>query len=134
MMYIEPRADDLAAFLQSYPADAPVVMLNLLRFREQADYGEGAAEPCSGAEAFMRYAAAVAPLLEKHGARQVWQGRQAAMLIGPDDKEWHLIVLMQYPGAGAFMDMVTSDDYRSIVFHRTAALADSRLIAMQELG
>jgi hypothetical protein len=55
------------------------------------------------------------------------------MLIGPQDKDWHLAVLVRYPGALAFATMVRSDEYRAIAFHRTAALEDSRLIAMEEI-
>ena len=81
----------------------------------------------------MRYGAGVTPLIGAAGGEQVWQGRQAAMVIGPQDKDWHLVVLVRYPSAQAFVAMVASDDYRAVVRHRTAALADSRLIAMQEL-
>ena len=55
------------------------------------------------------------------------------MLIGPQDKDWHLAVLVRYPSAGAFLDMTTSEEYLTIVAHRTAALEDSRLIAFHEL-
>lgn len=81
----------------------------------------------------MRYSAGVTPLIAAIGGEVVWQGRQAAMLIGPQDKDWHLVVLVRYPGAGAFVDMIDSDDYRTVSVHRTAALEDSRLIAMREL-
>ena len=88
---------------------------------------------CTGAEAFGRYGQAVAPLLESRGAGSIWQGRQAAMLIGPQDKDWHLAVLVRYPSAKAFLDMATSEEYLAIMAHRTAALEDSRLIAFHEL-
>ena len=53
---VEPSAERLQTFLASAEDDAPVVMINLLRYREQAAYAEGfAAEPCSGREAYQRY-------------------------------------------------------------------------------
>jgi uncharacterized protein (DUF1330 family) len=134
VFHIFPEEGGLESLLTSYPADTPVVMLNLLRFRAQAAYpADHDAQPCSGAEAFGRYGQAVAPLLEARGAEPIWQGRQAAMLIGPQDKDWHLAVLVRYPGAAAFVEMATSEAYQSIVVHRTAALEDSRLIAFQPL-
>lgn len=134
MYFIEPGPGALEAFTARFPAGKAVVMLNLLRFRDQAQYRAGDnAQPCSGFEAFMRYGAGVAPLISAVGGEQVWQGRQAAMLIGPQDKDWHLAVLVRYPSARAFVDMVESEAYRAVVMHRTAALADSRLIAMEEL-
>jgi uncharacterized protein (DUF1330 family) len=133
MKYIEPDSTTMQAFVDGYPVDTPVVMMNLLRFRDQANYEAGAAQPCSGAEAMMRYGAGVNPLIKACGGDILWQGRQEAMLIGPQDKDWHLAVLVRYPSARAFADMVGSQAYQSILFHRTAALEDSRLIAMGEI-
>ena len=134
MYFISPEPGSLESFKESYPQETPVDMLNLLRFRDQSAYpSDFAAEPSSGAEAYGRYAKAVLPLLESRGAKSSWQGRQAAMLIGPQDKDWHLAVVMRYPTAAAFLDMVSSAEYNAIVVHRTAALEDSRLIAFRPL-
>ena len=134
MIFIHPDEGAVETFLQDYPRDTPVIMLNLLKFRERAEYPpEHQAEPCSGAEAYGRYAEAVIPLIQAHGGEQVWHGQQAAMLIGPQDKDWHLAALVRYPTARSFVDMVTSPEYQAIVAHRTAALEDSRLIALREL-
>lgn len=134
MYFINPEPGSLESFIEQYPPDTPVDMLNLLRFRDQSAYpSDFAAEPCSGAEAYGRYGKAVSPMLESRGAHAIWQSRQAAMLIGPQDKDWHLAVVMRYPTAAAFLDMVTSAEYNAIVTHRTAALEDSRLIAFRPL-
>jgi uncharacterized protein (DUF1330 family) len=133
MMYIDPEFGAIENFVTTYPADTPVLMLNLLRFRDQAEYVDQKAQACSGPEAYGRYGSGVFPLIEGCGGSIVWQGSQSAMLIGPDDKDWHLAVLARYPSAQAFVDMASSDAYQAVVFHRTAALEDSRLIAMREL-
>ena len=39
-----------------------------------------------------------------------------------------MIILVRYPSPSAFLDMVTTPDYQSLSGHRTAALADSRLV------
>lgn len=132
--FIEPNSHAMEEFLAQYPTDTPVVMLNLLKFNDKAAYQSGQeAEPCSGFEAFARYAAAVTPMVAAAGGEQLWQGRPAAMLIGPDDKDWHLAILVKYPSARAFTDMVSAAEYQSVSFHRSAALEDSRLIAHREL-
>jgi uncharacterized protein (DUF1330 family) len=133
MYYLEPGPQQFENFLENFPAAQPVVMLNLLRFVEQANYlPEHDALPCTGFEAYMRYGEAVVPLIEKVAGKSIWQGKQKAMLIGPQDKDWQLIVLVKYPNPQAFIDMAMSPDYQKISFHRTAALLDSRLIAMEE--
>ncbi|MEM8560822.1 MAG: DUF1330 domain-containing protein [Pseudomonadota bacterium] len=134
MEYLAPDEKAFETFAATYPPDQPVVMLNLLKFRDRARYPQNSDyEPCSGVEAFARYGQAVLPMITRGGGREIWQGQQAAMLIGPQDKQWHLAVLVEYPSSGAFLDMVSSDEYQQIVVHRVAALEDARLIAHKPL-
>ena len=57
----------------------PVVMLNLLRFRAQADYSAtphlAGAEPIDGAAAYQRYIDHTLPLLRRSGGDVVFLGR-----------------------------------------------------------
>ena len=41
------------------------------------------------------------------------------------------LALVRYPSRAAFLRMVKSDAYQAIMPHRTAALADSRLIELR---
>ena len=110
--------------------DRPIVMINLLRYREHAAYPEGSgAEPCSGREAYRRYGQASIGLIIAVGGQVIWQGSPKAVLIGAPGEEWHKALLVRYPSKRAFLDMVSSADYQAIAVHRTAALEDSRLIA-----
>jgi len=112
------------------PADTPIVMLNLLRFRKRAVYGRNAKEPPrSGIEAYTEYSRLVWPLLRAVGGKVIWRGKAHHALIAPADESWDEVLLVEYPSVGAFGEMVTSEEYQRIVFHRTAALLDSRLIA-----
>jgi hypothetical protein len=58
-------------------------------------------------------------------------GRARAALIAPEGESWDEVVLVHYPSRRAFLRMVQSDAYRAIVHHRTAALADSRLVEVR---
>jgi len=126
---IEPRPEQLAAFAAG-PEDGPIVMLNLLRYREHARYPEGfAAAPCTGREAYGRYSEAVLPLLAAVGGRPVWIGLVRDALIAPVGEAWDDAILVQYPSRRAFLEMVAKPAYQAAMPHRSAALADSRLIA-----
>lgn len=128
MASIEPTREQLTA-LAGDTGEGPIVMINLLRFAERASYPEGfAAEPCSGAEAYGRYAAAVGPFLEAVGGSPIWTGPARAVVIGPAEEAWDLALLIRYPSREAFVEMATNPDYLAITPHRSAALADSRLI------
>ena len=109
---LEPTAPQLQRLLAASVADGEaVVMINLLRFKERAD-GIDAEDGISGAEAYGRYAAAV----------------------GAHEHEWDMVIAVQYPSRQAFLEMTGDPEYLKIHGHRTAALADSRLIACAPLG
>jgi uncharacterized protein (DUF1330 family) len=126
--------DSIEALLRGFASqphgEQPVLMLNLLRYRDRADYSDHPAEPArSGREAYRRYAALVMPLIAACGARVQQVGRWQATLIGGPGEVWDDLLMVRYPDREAFLGMLRSDAYRAIGFHRTAALADSRLIA-----
>jgi len=131
LMYIEPTQAQGAAFFGNPPA-GPVVMLNLLRFRAQADY---AAHPelagptaVSGQEAYARYARHTMPFLTEAGGKVLFQGSGGAHLIGPTDDRWDLVLLVQHQSADAFLAFARNEAYLAGQGHRTAALEDSRLL------
>ena len=129
-MTVEPSPERVARFVAAADDGAPLVMINLLRYRESARYAPGAeATPCSGREAYQRYAAVALQKVASVGGRIVWMGRVVASVIAPEGEEWHDAVLVEYPSRKAFLDMIAMPDYQAAVFHRTAALEDSRLIA-----
>ena len=115
-MHIDPTTDQANAFAGTAGQSEPVVMLNLLRFRD------------GGADSYAVYATAVADHLERVGAQLLWAGACDEALIGPEAREWDAAAIVRYPSRGAFLEMVADPSYREIAAHRSAALADSRLI------
>ncbi|MEM7543039.1 MAG: DUF1330 domain-containing protein [Pseudomonadota bacterium] len=106
-----------------------ITMLNLLRFREIANYtAADEAAPCSGITAYERYAALVFPLIKKLGGRIIVSGAALGTVVGPQDEEWDRMIIVEYPSIRVMLGMMSSQEYLSIAHHRTAALADSRLI------
>lgn len=107
----------------------PITMLNLLRYRDVADYtGHPEATPCSGKAAYARYADAAIACVESFGGRVVFGGAACATAIGPDTEQWHDVLLVEYPNTRAFLDMMVSKRYRAFAYHREAAIEDSRLV------
>jgi len=130
MASIEPSPEQLQALVAAAADDTPIVMINLLRYRDRAAYPAGTdAAPCSGREAYQRYGARVTPMVVEAGGKILWFGNVAQVVIGPDAERWDDAVLVQYPSRKAFITMVSRPDYVEVSVHRTAALEDSRLIA-----
>ncbi len=126
-MSIEPTPEQLQRLVAS-DDQSPVVMINLLRFKDRAD-GIDAADGITGAEAYRRYAEATQPFLEGVGARLLLALAATESVVGPDHQEWDLMLAVEYPSRAAFLTMATNPDYLKIHAHRVAALSDARLIA-----
>lgn len=129
-MHIDPTRAQFDAF-KSLPRDQPVNMLNLVKLRDQAEYKDG--RTATGEEAYKSYGAESGPIFTRVGGEIIWRGRPKGMLIGPDSESWDIAFIARYPTLGAFLEMVTDPAYQAIVFHRQAAVADSRLIPHHEL-
>ena len=123
--HVDPERNQFEAF-KALPRDEPVMMLNLVRFRDEAAYEDG--REATGAEAYAAYGRESAPVFRRVGGVIVWRGNPQCVLIGPGDEQWDLIFVARYPTAGAFLAMVTDPEYRVAVRHRQAAVLDSRLI------
>ena len=126
MASIDPTADQLQRFLASTD-DGPVVMINLLRYADRATDGSDR----TGREAYGEYGAAVIPMVMARGGSIELMGEVAPSFIAPTDEEWNDVVLIRYPNRAAFIDMISSEEYRAVQHHRTAGLADSRLLPMR---
>jgi uncharacterized protein (DUF1330 family) len=134
--HIDPDRQAWEAF-KALPRDRPIHMLNLIRLREAAAYPDGHpnhGKGLSGREAYREYGRTIAPHLARLGSRQVWAGDPQVMVTGPRGEAWDLAFIVEYPGSQAFIDMVRDPDYReNVVPHRTAAVADSRLLRLAPL-
>ncbi len=131
---VNPTLAFMAEFERKSPDDDPIVMLNLLRFRDEADYGPAGPAGKTGREAYATYSRSVLPLLFEVGGQPLWMGDARAMVIGPGDESWDEVLLVQYPSRSAFLRMVKSPAYQAIMHHRTAALSDSRLVETRARG
>ena len=129
---IDPLREQFDAF-KALPRDQPIQMLNLIRLKARADYPAGHPDHgkgLTGLDAYRAYGRTTAHIFARVGGRQVWVGRPEVVVTGPADERWDLAFIAEYPGAGAFLAMVTDPEYREMVKHRQAGVEDSRLIRM----
>lgn len=129
--YIDVTPQQGARFFGA-PENGPVVMLNLLRFREQADYSHAPGlEPEGGAtgrEAYACYMAEMEPLLEASGGSVLFNGASSHFLIGPEDERWDHVLLVRQASKASFLAFASDPESQRITAHRTAAVCDSRLL------
>ncbi len=120
-----PTREQIEALLAG-PADTPVVMLNLLRFKEHADAPD---EGVRGVEAYQRYGAPMRRIVEEKGGRFLWMGRVDSFVIGESDEPFDAVALVEYPSRRAFVEIVNDPRVQEIGAHRAAGLAGQWLVA-----
>jgi uncharacterized protein (DUF1330 family) len=117
-----PSMEQAAAFFGG-SEDGPFVMVNLLKFKEKAEYEDGSDAELSGQDAYLRYGAAVQACLAAVGGRAHYSGVTTDLLLGEVEELWDMVALAEYPSRAAMMQMVQSPEYQAIEKHRKAGLA-----------
>lgn len=131
---VSPTRESMKRLSEALPRDTPVVMVNLLRYRDEALYPPGSSfQPCSGRQAYKRYMETATEKLSEVGARPIWLSKAFVGVIAPEHEKWDQVLLVKYPSVDAFMTMIRMPDYLAATVHREAALEDSRLIATIEI-
>lgn len=128
-----PGPEQLGAFFGA-AEDGPFVMVNLLKFKERAEYPDGSEPELSGREAYARYGAAVQTCLAAVGGKSVFAGAVTDLLLGEIEELWDMVALAQYPSRAAMMEMVRSPEYQAIEKHRIAGLAGQLNIRTKAVG
>lgn len=134
--YLNPT-DDAAKKLFSKPIICDLVMLNLLRFKDVADYSNAKdiepLKPISGREAYQMYIERTLPLLKESGGDILFLGQCDSFFIGPSEEKWDVIMLIKQKSLAKFLAFATDPEYLKVVRHREAAVIDSRLLPCEQL-
>ena len=113
-MAINPTGPALKAFLEAAP-DEPVVMLNLLRFRD------------GGRESYERYLAHFGEHALEVGAEILYYGTGDTALVAEDGQAWDAVLLVSYPTRRAVSEMVRNPRYQEGTHLRDEALVEAVL-------
>jgi len=115
-MPVEPDEQQLAEVsgIAGSDGDAPLVMLNLNRYRDR--------------EAYYRYAAVAATVLERVGGRVLWHTQAQSTVIGDQSDIYDEVIAVWYPSAAAFIALVTDSDLLAARDDRAAGLERAALI------
>jgi len=129
--YIEPtQSAGREFFLRGI--EGSFIMLNLLRFRDIADYSQSPelapASPISGEAAFEKYIEHTLPFLQASGGDLLFLGDGGHFLIGPETERWDKVMLVRQSSVQSFMAFNSHRDYLAGIGHRTAAIEDARLL------
>lgn len=133
--FLEPTQES-GADLYRRNISGEVVMLNLLRLREIADYSESPElapdEQISGREAFQKYIDHTMPFLKESGGELILLGDGGKYFIGPREEQWDIAMLVRQSSIESFFAFAANSEYLVGVGHRSAAILDSRLLPIVE--
>jgi hypothetical protein len=115
--------------LKELEHQAPIVMVNLMRFHQRSLDGDG-----SGWDAYLRYSALTVPMIKARGGTLLWTGDAKAVALGKQDgNQWDYLALVYYPSVADFLDMMTSADYETKCDpHRRNGCAEHVIICTKE--
>ena len=127
-MAIYPRPDQIQDLLEA-KLTGPVEMLNLLKFKERAEYEDGRETSLSGREAYQLYAEKMVPFVTGKGGRVLHTAEAKLLMIGDGGLAWDMVAIVEYPSAEGFAKIIQEPEVAEFAVHRTAGLAHQLLIA-----
>ena len=98
-------------------------MVNLLKFKEHAEYEDGRETDLSGRDAYNLYGQAVSRIIQDYGGEVVFVGDVTFLSLGQVDELWDEVAIAKYPNRAALWAMSTSKEWNEAAVHRTAGLA-----------
>lgn len=130
---LHPSPEQAKAFFGA-AEDGPMCMVNLLKFKERAEYADGSEPELSGRDAYLRYGAGVQACIAAVGGRARFSGFVTDLMLGEVEVLWDMVAIAEYPSRAAMMQMVQSPEYQAITKHRDAGLAGQLNIRTKAVG
>jgi uncharacterized protein (DUF1330 family) len=133
-MPVNPSTEqlDALAVLAGTAADGPLVMLNLNRYRDRAEYATeppgGESPEVSGHEAYQRYGMTALKVLTRVGGEIMWSTQATMTVVGDGSDDCHEVIAVRYPSARAFLDLALDPELGAALPHRDAGLERAAII------
>lgn len=110
-------------------------MVNLIRFRDQAQYPPGHDYPGDARDADARYNAAIAPYLLKYGAVPILLGTpQGRFLDEPGDTtDWDRVAIVRYRSRRDLLRMVGDLAGQGVAVHKWASIEKTQVFPIQPI-
>jgi uncharacterized protein (DUF1330 family) len=120
---VMPTSPDRIKEMMAEGPDGPIYMINLLKFKEKAEYEDGRETDLTGYEAYQLYAKEVAKLLTEFGGKGIFAGDVTFLALGQVEDLWDEVAIAMYPKRADLLQMSSSKKWQEISVHRTAGLA-----------
>ena len=119
---VTPNEKQMEEFLEE-GHDEPIFMVNLLKFKEKAEYPDKRETNLTGREAYAIYGKEVVKHLEKVGGKPIFGSDVTRLMLGEVEELWDQVAIAMYPNRKAMLKMISDPDYIESAQHRVAGLA-----------
>jgi len=119
---VSPNTEQIAGFMEPGPSGS-IYMVNLLKFKERAEYADGRETSLTGREAYHIYIEAVSKLLVEFGGAAMFHAPVERLALGEVEDLWDEVAVAMYPSRAAMFSMARSETMQEIGVHRNAGLA-----------
>ena len=119
---VRPSDPQQLAQMQEKGPDGPIFMVNLLKFKDKAEYADGRETDLTGRQAYQLYGAGVAGLIQEYGGRIFFMADVTFLSLGQVEELWDEIAIAAYPSRDALFRMSTSKEWQDLSVHRAAGL------------
>ena len=122
MNKVYPNKEQIKGFMEP-ASEEPICMINLLKFKEKAEYEDGRDTDLTGREAYALYEEGVKKLLQEIGGGIGFEGDVERLALGEVEELWDVVGLAVWPSRGAMFKVMQSPEMQAISVHRSAGLA-----------
>ena len=126
-----PSEEQMEGFMEP-GREGPIYMLNLLKFKDEAEYADGRETDLSGAQAYAIYGQEVVAHLQKVGGALMFSAVVERLMLGEVEELWDSAAIAMYPSRKAMLEMLMSPEYQASALHREAGLAGQLNIELVE--
>ena len=119
---VTPNEAQIKGFLEP-DAQGPICMVNLLKFKDVAEYEDGRETSLTGFEAFQLYEGAIKEILQRVGGCIGFEGRIERLALGEVEELWDVVALAVWPSRQVMLEVMQSQEMQDISVHRSAGLA-----------
>lgn len=126
---VTPTKAEFVDFIKNYPSNTPLVMVNILKFKEKSGNGDE-----TGREAYERYSKNMESLVTKAEGKVIWAGEIKRTVIGDYEAQPDMILIVSYPSKENFIAMSTTPTYEEISKDRKIALEYGALLSAETIS
>tara|TARA_B100001063_G_scaffold173158_1_gene162245 strand:- start:433 stop:873 length:441 start_codon:yes stop_codon:yes gene_type:complete len=122
---VYPNREQMKGFFEEDSDNRPIFMINLLKFREKAEYKDGRETLLSGSEAYALYGEIMEKHLNEIGGEITFKSKVTRITVGKIEELWDAVVIAKWPSKKVMGEnMMPSDpDLLEGYRHREAGLA-----------